>query len=110
MITCKNCRNYSPKNGMCRISGGSVQEETRICKDFMVIPAERQLDGVYFRVKRNDKWGNVCFSDMTPEEREEVIGSRTAEWWKALAGIMADDLRAIGDRFDIKRVDSEENN
>lgn len=101
MITCKNCRNYSPKKEMCRISGGSVPEDGQICKDFRVIPAKRDLDGVYFRVKRDGEWGNVCFSDMTPEEREEVIGSRRPEWWKSLAGIMADCLRAVGDQFEI---------
>lgn len=101
MITCKNCRNFSPKKNMCRVGGGTVQEETLICKDFAVYPAQRNLDGVYFRVRRNGAWGNVCFSDMTPEEREEVLGDRRPEWWKALAGIMADCLRAVGDEFGI---------
>lgn len=108
MLTCKNCRNYSPKNGMCRLSGGARTEEDGICKDFVVFPIERKLDGVFFRVRRNGKWNNICFSDMTPDERKEVIGSRTTEWWMALAGMMADDLRAVGDKFDIKRVEPEE--
>lgn len=29
---------------------------------------DRKLDGVYFRIKRNDKWENVCFSDLTEED------------------------------------------
>lgn len=62
---------------------------------------DRNLDGVYFRVKRGGKWGNVCFSDMTPEERDEVIKDRPVEWWKMLAYILADTLRSIGDQFDI---------
>ena len=62
---------------------------------------DRQLDGVYFRVKREGKWCNVCFSDMTHEEREEVIKDRPAEWWKSLAYIMADRLRLVGDWLDI---------
>ena len=61
----------------------------------------RNLDGVYFRVKRNGKWENVCFSDMTTEERDEVIKERPAEWWKSLAYILADCLKRIGDQFDI---------
>ena len=106
MITCKNCRNYSPKKEMCRISGGGVpedgvSEDGVICKDFRVIPAKRDLDGVYFRVKRGGRWGNVCFSDMTKEERDEVLGTRPTEWWKSLAYIMADCLRAVGDQFEI---------
>lgn len=62
---------------------------------------DRNLDGVYFRVKRGGRWGNVCFSDMTPQEREEVIGERPAEWWKTLACILADTLRQIGDQLDL---------
>ena len=29
---------------------------------------DRNLDGVYFRVQRDGKWGNTCFSDLTQEE------------------------------------------
>lgn len=29
----------------------------------------RNLDGYYFRVKRDGKWDNICWSDMTDEER-----------------------------------------
>ena len=107
MISCKNCQNFSPKKGMCRLSGGARTEQDEICKDFTVFPIERELDGVYFRVKRNGKWGNVCFSDMTHDERKEVLGQRTTEWWMALAGIMADTLREVGDKFDITRVKPE---
>lgn len=62
---------------------------------------KRNLDGVYFRVKRNGKYENVCFSDMTPQERDGVIGDRPAEWWKSMACIMADCLKKVGDQFDI---------
>lgn len=108
MISCKNCKEFSPKKGMCRLSGGARTENDEICKDFTVYPIERKLDGVFFRVRRNGKWNNICFSDMTHDERKEVIGSRTTEWWMALAGMMADDLRAVGDQFDIKRAYPEE--
>lgn len=62
---------------------------------------DRNLDGVYFRVKRDGKYGNVCFSDMTHEERDELLKDRPAEWWKNMAYIMADALRNLGDQFDI---------
>ena len=61
----------------------------------------RNLDGVYFRVKRGPTYENVCFSDMTTEERDEVIKDRPVEWWKMLAYILGDTLRDIGDHFDI---------
>ena len=108
MLTCKNCKNFSPKKGMCWPGGGMKTEDSQVCKIFEPYPIERKLDGVYFRVKRNGKWGNVCFSDMTHEEREEVLGTRSLEWWKSLAGIMADRLRTVGDQFGIMCVAPEE--
>ena len=62
---------------------------------------DRNLDGIYFRVKRDGKWCNVCFSDMTAEERESTIGERPAEWWKMLAYMLADVVKEIGDEFDL---------
>lgn len=64
-------------------------------------PVKRNLDGVYFRVKRDDKWENVCFSDLTHEERDQVTNGREIEWMKQLAYIMANSLREIGEYFDI---------
>ena len=66
----------------------------------------RNLDGVYFRVKRDEAWRNVCFSDLTQEERDEVCKDRSAEWLKELAYIMADTIKSIGDYFDL--IGSEE--
>ena len=34
---------------------------------------DRNLDGIYFRVQRDEKWGNACFSDLTQEEMERVM-------------------------------------
>lgn len=34
---------------------------------------QRDLDGIYFKVYRDNKWQNVCLSDMTKEERREVL-------------------------------------
>ena len=27
-------------------------------------PKKRNLDGVYFRIRRDDKWYDLCFSDQ----------------------------------------------
>ena len=32
----------------------------------------RNLDGVYFRVQRNNKWQSICFSDLTEEEKNKI--------------------------------------
>ena len=36
-------------------------------------PKQYDLDGVYFRVKRGNKWCNRCFSDLTGEEQNEFL-------------------------------------
>lgn len=40
---------------------------------------DRKLDRVYFRIKRNDKWENVCFSDLTEEDMWDVMSEKDKE-------------------------------
>lgn len=63
--------------------------------------SNRELDGVYFRIERDGKYQNICFSDLTPDEREKVLEGRTEDWLKSLCGILADTIKKIGDEFDI---------
>lgn len=42
----------------------------------------RNLDGCYFRIERDGKWQNICFSDLTQTERERVMDGKDAEWLK----------------------------
>lgn len=68
---------------------------------------QRNLDGVYFRVKRDGRWQNVCYSDMTADERDEIARKRAehatseqqAQWWRSMADILADALYDMGERF-----------
>lgn len=67
----------------------------------------RNLDGCYFRVKRDDKWQSICFSDLTEDERDELFENReerSALWWKSLAYHLADRLKTIGDELDLECV------
>ena len=68
----------------------------------------RNLDRCYFRVCRAGKWENICFSDLTKEERDEMCKNRPAEWYKSLCYHLADCLQAIGNEFDIVAVDEDE--
>ena len=61
----------------------------------------RNLDGIYFRIKRNEKYESICFSDLTETERDEICKDRPAEWYKSVAYHLADRIKAIGDTFDI---------
>lgn len=61
----------------------------------------RNMDGIYFRVKRDDKWQNICFTDLTLDEIDEIIGERSAEWWKAVAVHLKDRINSIADELDL---------
>lgn len=61
----------------------------------------RNLDGVYFKVKREGKWVNVCFSDMTEAEMNEVMQNRDVKWLKSLCVILGNTIKDIGEQFDI---------
>ena len=37
---------------------------------------DRKLDGVFFRIKRNGVFENVCFSDLTDEEMDSMLSGR----------------------------------
>lgn len=63
---------------------------------------KRNLDGVYFRMKDSDgTWGNICFSDLTDEQREDVMKGRDEKWLKSLCQTLAKAIRRIGDEFDL---------
>ena len=67
----------------------------------MKATVKRNLDGCYFRVCRDGKWENVCFSDLTANERVEVLQSKSPEWLRSLCYHLADTIQQIGNAFDI---------
>lgn len=67
----------------------------------------RNLDGCYFRVERDGKWQDICFSDLTHAEREKMCEGRSAEWLASLCYHLADCIKDIGDQLDIVRGDDD---
>lgn len=61
----------------------------------------RDLDGMYFRVKRGQRWESVCFSDLSDEEMDVVLEGRTADWLKSTCKILGRTIRCIGDELEI---------
>ena len=66
---------------------------------------KRNLDGVYFRVRRDGKYENVCFSDLTRKEQEQMLEDRDVEWLKFMCFHLSDTLKEIGEQFDVVRGD-----
>lgn len=61
----------------------------------------RNLDGYYFRVKRDGKWDNICWSDMTEEEMNEILINRDEEWLKLFCKGLGNVIHKIGEDLDI---------
>lgn len=67
------------------------------------------MDRIYFRIKRNDKYENVCFSDLTDEERVEVCSNKQIEWFIRVTHHLADCLYEAGAILDKLGVKLSEN-
>ena len=60
-------------------------------------------------MQRDGKWLNVCYSDMTSTERDEVARKRAENatieeqmsWWRSLADILADSLYDMGEQLGV---------
>ena len=59
----------------------------------------RNLDGIYFRVERDGKWQNLCFSDLTEDEQRKVLKDKSPDFVLQMALNMAARLREIGDQL-----------
>ena len=66
---------------------------------------KRNLDGIYLRVKRGDKYEAVCLSDMTREELEENLNAERGEWLKGAVIHLAEQLYYICEKFGITAAD-----
>lgn len=60
---------------------------------------DRNLDGVYFRIKRGEKFKNVCFSDLTESEMESVLANRSEEWLRNLCITLGKTIKDIGEQI-----------
>lgn len=69
--------------------------------DITEYPTTRNLDGAYFRVERDGKWMNLCFSDLTETERNKIMGDKAVPWFISMCNHLADTLHAMGEAFDI---------
>ena len=64
---------------------------------------QRNLSGIYFRVKRSSGFKNVCFEDLSAEEQNNLMLENDEEWLMSLAQQLANTLNEIGNHFDIMK-------
>ena len=72
-------------------------------------PQERNLSGIYIRIKRDGEYQSVDLADMTPEELDEFLNKEdlTIEYFRRLTKNLIEVIQEIADKFDIE-VDEEE--
>lgn len=72
-------------------------------------PQERNLSGIYTRIKRNGKYQTVDLTDMTPEELAEYLDEwgTDCNFLKRLVQNLVETVQKIAEKFDIE-VDEEE--
>ena len=72
-------------------------------------PQERNLSGIYTRIKRDGKYQTVDIADMTPEELAEYLDEwgMDCNFLKRLVQNLIEVVQEIADKFDIE-VDEEE--
>ena len=63
---------------------------------------KRNLDSNYFRVKHNDKWESVCFSDLNEKDMAEVLIDKDTVFVKKLCINLGKRIREIGDVYDLE--------
>ena len=60
-------------------------------------PVAKELDGIYYRVKRDNQYVNICLSDLTQEEREEILSKKPVEYLYAIIEVLVSRLRELDD-------------
>lgn len=61
----------------------------------------RNLDGVYFRVKRGGKCQSICFSDLTEDEMDDILRDKKEDWLRNMCKILGGTIKNIGEQLDI---------
>ena len=67
-------------------------------------PQERNLSGIYARIKRDGKYQSIDITDMTPEELTEFLNSKamSIDYLARLVQNLVETIQTIGEKFDIQ--------
>ena len=58
---------------------------------------EKRRDGIFFRVKRNNKYEAICFSDLEASEMREVMKTKDVEWLRSLIVLLLEHPLSVFD-------------
>jgi len=58
----------------------------------------RNLSGIYFRTQdENDKWINLCFEELSKEEKDKIFTEKPVEWKNEMINLLIKVLNRIND-------------
>lgn len=69
---------------------------------------KRELCGIYFRVKRDGKYENICFTDMTELEQRRAIYDFSQKDLRNMCIVLAGLVRNLGDIFDLSAAEGDD--
>lgn len=64
---------------------------------------KRNLSGIFFRVRRDDKFENICFEELNADEQCQIMAGQGKEWLTNIAQRLADVLNEVGTACDIEK-------
>lgn len=64
---------------------------------------ERELTGIYFRVKRDDKYENIDFTDLTFEEQNDILNdeNKDMKFYERMFNLLQYELGNLIDTLDL---------
>ena len=64
---------------------------------------ERELTGIYFRVKRDGKYKSIDFTDLTVEEQLDILNDENKDmgFYSRIFNLLQEDLNYLIDKYDL---------
>ena len=62
---------------------------------------KRNISGIFFRIKRNDKFESVVFEELTEKEQDELLSSMDEKFMKGLIKKLAKTITEIAEQCDL---------
>ena len=64
---------------------------------------ERELTGIYFRVKRGDKYENIHFADLSFEEQNDILNdeNKDMKFYERMFNLLQEELGNLIDTLDL---------
>lgn len=56
-------------------------------------PIKMEKDGIYFRICRDNKYENICFTDLTKEEQKDILSKYNIDEINNLCYILTQIIR-----------------